>query len=909
MSSFHNPSNPFTSQWLSCMETYLSHTHSDLSVEEIRRLPQFKGVLLHLESVAKKTRVSPDLKNGNQVEKYAYLSQHFFDTAMVSLSVIDNEAIYDDYLAAISAVNSDLGIADFSTDDLMGFALCLIMWVALNGASIVDDYMEVIDLLLELYGFDSTEIGQIQDFWEECWSSNVSTSVQYRDASDYSNYKAIPWKMPKDAQIIMLGDWGTGMQDAKELLKSLWKKAYDNHNSRTIVFLHLGDIYYCGLNTECERYFFDVFQEVGQELAQEYGNSNFDPNPPIFTIPGNHEYYTNGMGYFNLLDKLNRNLTCTDGANAIQQCSFFSLRTDDDKWQFIGMDTGQGDHNALLDFLKCVESLGSMVPETVKEIASMVRDELPDFLSDWIDMVEGLAKTTYEDFVGPFAPALIDSEKEWIKDRIDEFDGKTILLSHHQLFSRQAEIDHNAPQYLNTNLMAEFGQYFGNKIAAWYWGHEHSFAIYKDGIEGLNKGRLLGSSAYEATEDSDHPYENNYPMILFDSCMDDIDIGVSSSKLLSHVGSMLVLDGNSITAKYYQFPAWSQLDPVPSNPQLEKIHDETISNSSFKSLSPSWIGNKKVDKGDVESKKGPAIAGLKDKLYLVYNKDEVLHMSVADVSDFRPTSSSDKLSWKDKGIIMEDSNGLQTKHSPSCLAVDGKLYVGFTDKNNRVCMAIYDVDKNKWSAGAAKISGDNFDSVTNFSMCFFQGSIYIYYRVRETKNDISCLKYDVKNDQLSDLGLLRDNTGSQIESEYPPGVAASDDKMMMVYQEKGDSDDLQWALFDPDTGWVAKGDIKTKVEDDKDGEKIHCKHYTCVTCFAEMFVLARVSTNNHNIKNSFYDIEEGSWYGNNEVVIGRNTGDAVNAQSNKGVSMVYYNGGVHLVYKGNKQEDIFWSYY
>jgi hypothetical protein len=48
---------------------------------------------------------------------------------------------------------------------------------------------------------------------------------------------------------------------------------------------------------------------------------------------------------------------------------------------------------------------------------------------------------------------------------------------------------------VNANLWKELAPYFAN-IAAWYWGHEHSFKVYEPyvGPEGqtLQKGRLIG---------------------------------------------------------------------------------------------------------------------------------------------------------------------------------------------------------------------------------------------------------------------------------------------------------------------------------------------------------------------------------------------------------------------------------
>ena len=66
-------------------------------------------------------------------------------------------------------------------------------------------------------------------------------------------------------------------------------------------------------------------------------------------------------------------------------------------------------------------------------------------------------------------------------------------------------IEGSPPNYLNEALTRGFSPYF-DRIAAWFWGHEHNFVVFKDGQSGLKKGRLLGCSAYEETLGED-PYD------------------------------------------------------------------------------------------------------------------------------------------------------------------------------------------------------------------------------------------------------------------------------------------------------------------------------------------------------------------------------------------------------------------
>jgi hypothetical protein len=108
-----------------------------------------------------------------------------------------------------------------------------------------------------------------------------------------------------------------------------------------------------------------------------------------------------------------------------------------------------------------------------------------------------------------------DEEQAWLADRIREFAGKTILLSHHQLFSAFAQIGKAGtdgkltpynPKLLKTlNVFLDAAKQGKSEIAAWFWGHEHTLSIY-DSYLGLAKGRCIGHGAVPVLiGDSDHP--------------------------------------------------------------------------------------------------------------------------------------------------------------------------------------------------------------------------------------------------------------------------------------------------------------------------------------------------------------------------------------------------------------------
>ena len=284
------------------------------------------------------------------------------------------------------------------------------------------------------------------------------------------NYGVIDYQLPNDAKVLLIGDWATGQNDAVTLLTTAIATL------KPTAILHLGDVYYSGTTTECQTKVVNVFSAV-------FRNPN-TPQVPVFMIPGNHEYYAGGQGFYNSISVLNTGLN-----DCQQQASYFVLRTQDQTWQFLAMDTGIGDHDANTD------ALGTI----------------------------GLNPTAT-------GPALRPTEAQWHIDKLTNFSGNTILLSHHQLFSANAKINGwltPDPAYLNTSLFGTFFPYFGT-VSAWFWGHEHNFAAFQNGLFGLNMGRLLGNSAYEEMQ-SNNPYTVNYPAVPYASNM--VQVGLARTAI------------------------------------------------------------------------------------------------------------------------------------------------------------------------------------------------------------------------------------------------------------------------------------------------------------------------------------------------------------------------------------------
>ena len=316
------------------------------------------------------------------------------------------------------------------------------------------------------------------------------------------NYGVIDYKLPNDAKVAVIGDWGTGMEDAACLLQTL----LNTHQPDVIV--HLGDIYYSGTPDECAANYSQIFDTAFQKYGKRL---------PVFTIPGNHDYYAFGYGYYEMVTAMNSFLPA-----AVQEASYFCLRTEDNGWQFLGMDTGYNDANPADQF------------------------------------------NTY--YAGPQLNA---SEITWHKDKLDNFEGATLLFSHHQMYSHHAKLNGSLSSYgsypnLNKYLLDVFRPYFNGKVAGWMWGHEHNQVIYQDGLYGLPKGRLTGASAFEEMT-SENPYTVNYPNVPIQS---QYQLG-NSYGYYNHGYAIIDLSvrqnpTDPVEISYYEYPSWGEPSPTPN---------------------------------------------------------------------------------------------------------------------------------------------------------------------------------------------------------------------------------------------------------------------------------------------------------------------------------------------------------
>lgn len=134
-------------------------------------------------------------------------------------------------------------------------------------------------------------------------------SIPYRTWENLSDFM-FEDRLPANARIGIIADWGTGLPSARLVLEQVARK-------RPHIVIHLGDIYYSGTSREMRENFLDVCRAILPTSVQ------------LYTIPGNHDLYAGGKPFYDLLDALG------------QPASFFGLRNE--HWQFLAMDTALHD--------------------------------------------------------------------------------------------------------------------------------------------------------------------------------------------------------------------------------------------------------------------------------------------------------------------------------------------------------------------------------------------------------------------------------------------------------------------------------------------------------------------------------------------------------------------------------------
>jgi hypothetical protein len=144
---------------------------------------------------------------------------------------------------------------------------------------------------------------------------------------------------------------------------------------------------------------------------------------------------------------------------------------------------------------------------------------------------------------------LEDTEVVWVKQRIATAGGrKTVLLSHHQLFTRYSNIIDPPPagqasMAVNDKLQQQLGDILP-QVALWLWGHEHDFVVYEKQFGVL--ARCVGNGAFPVLTNPAPAVQ--HPEI---AARDDVRPSANGA-FFTHGYAIMKLQGANATVSYYE---------------------------------------------------------------------------------------------------------------------------------------------------------------------------------------------------------------------------------------------------------------------------------------------------------------------------------------------------------------------
>ncbi|MBV9358576.1 MAG: metallophosphoesterase, partial [Chloroflexi bacterium] len=148
----------------------------------------------------------------------------------------------------------------------------------------------------------------------------------------FPNAPAPPLPLARNARIVLVGDWGTGLPGASSVGRQM-RNCIDEGRGREQHVIHLGDVYYSGWREEYETRFLPYWPVDRNER-----------DVLCWALNGNHDMYSGGHGYFGFLlhDPRFRGHWRGD-PDRDAPSSYFSLEGDD--WQVLGLDSAYADHD------------------------------------------------------------------------------------------------------------------------------------------------------------------------------------------------------------------------------------------------------------------------------------------------------------------------------------------------------------------------------------------------------------------------------------------------------------------------------------------------------------------------------------------------------------------------------------
>jgi hypothetical protein len=319
-----------------------------------------------------------------------------------------------------------------------------------------------------------------------------------------------PIQLPANATVALLADWG-GDNPAARQVASVTKKQKPN------IAIHLGDIYYGGIEDECQTFLqLWPFQSNIQHPAIGV------PPGSSFALNGNHEMYSGGEAYFDLVLKAFG-----------QPQPFFCL--ENNHWRLIGLDTA---YNG-----------GTLRPTGADD----------PIAEQWNWLIEILKKNDGK---------------------------KNIFLTHHQPVSaHSAEFGASEPLRNAVAALLTTEGVPSDAIFGWFFGHEHRCALYQDSATQFN-ARLIGNGCIPhqvQTEDQADP--GCTPFVKVNRRQTDPNSGAATSMFVvltfSDTSPELLIEYIDEDNKTWGSEVWdAQKGRLSGDPFVETDYDNKLKTGS-----------------------------------------------------------------------------------------------------------------------------------------------------------------------------------------------------------------------------------------------------------------------------------------------------------------------------------------
>jgi hypothetical protein len=296
---------------------------TDVSDEQIAAAKQAVAEAI---GVAREQPLTPAPDSGRRGASAAPLEQRSYLPRSVALSLV--QSALDRFLMEHRA--KDLLVQARAESGRRG-----------ESAAAVADYM--LDIADEQIpperGGDRRILGAFQ-ITDPRWISSVVAMGwgKMRGREHFPQQPAEPRELAPDARVVIVGDWASGIERAQRVAKKMRGAIEEATNAkRQCHVIHLGDTYYAGWAYEYRKRFLPHWPvAIGEKNS--IGS---------WSLPGNHDMYTGGHGYYSTLLGDERFRPYQQGS------SRFSLENED--WQLLGLDTAWKDHELAGDQAEWVD--------------------------------------------------------------------------------------------------------------------------------------------------------------------------------------------------------------------------------------------------------------------------------------------------------------------------------------------------------------------------------------------------------------------------------------------------------------------------------------------------------------------------------------------------------------------------